>query len=199
MVRRRRRCLVRPTDFEATKTFLSQSTRRTQSEKNFNRFPSRLSGFARGLPLVAFLKGTKPMSLAKPRSRKGEQNWVFSASQRLRERTVFGVSKPQRHFSRRAPGERRGRKAHRSVFFAPSRLRERIAFSRTPDQEQNPCLSQSREAAKESKMGFSPRLRASARERFFGVSKPEGGQNWVVRNRPRLISTAQLLTCVSKR
>jgi hypothetical protein len=105
------------------------------------------------------------MSLAKPRSRKGGQEWVLSASQRLSvsaRKSASGASKPQRLFSRRARGEREEEKALQTVSFAPSRLCERTGFCRISDRKRTHV---SREAAKPQRragMGF---LRVSASQR----------------------------------
>jgi hypothetical protein len=235
--------------FEATKTHLSQGTRRTQSKQ------SPLIGF---LGAFAALRENclwshsrsvrKPMSLAKPRSRKGEQKRVFSAPPRENGFLVFRSHKDPslaghaenaerkncNRFSSRLRGFARElplvvfpirKKTHVSRKAAKPQRRAGMGFLRVSASPREngfwcleatrPLLSQGTRRTQCSKGPSSGFLRAFAplREnclwpysRSGTIPMPlaklrsrKGGQNRVVRNRPGLISTAQLLTCVSNR
>jgi hypothetical protein len=166
--------------FEATKTVLSQSARRTQRKKALQSVsfaPSRLcerTGFCRSSDGK---KTHVSREAAKPQ-RKALNGFPPRLGVSARK-SASGASKPQELFSRRARGERREKKALQTVSFAPSRLGERI---RPLGFFKGKKTHVSREAAKEGRNGFpprlsvsaSPRLRVSARKSALGVSKPQG-------------------------
>jgi hypothetical protein len=142
---------------------LAEHAENAEKKRRFKRFPSRLRVFARGPAFVVLPTEIEPMSLAKPRSRKGGQEWVSSASQRLREKIGFWCFEATKTVLSQSTRRTQRRKAHQSVFLAPSRLCERTGFCRTSDRNRTHVSRKAAKPQRRAGMGFL-RVSASPRE-----------------------------------